>query len=365
MHLPNVTEGPPIRAKCFPDSALWFQDYHIWLLLQPCWWGGEGVAAEFLEQQEENSKETLEPTPANKQSLVAGMVLEAWHWTLLLDSFQEFPKNFNGGCTYTLWSWLALKAAHPLASRWLRKAMSCQISKGQPQTSWKMHSLLPEGALCSGISAVGALQDSFKERSGSRTTPMLACLLGLKLWNFLKVLSWKPFSPAIIHPMINSQLTLCKHRVQKSLHPALLLGASCLHSSWASCRAHSSKWPSRRSCPQSIHCRVSAQPAITRKKSIAALRTNIVLQEKTCFLQVSPIHCVQYMLSNTSFFQHINYHCIIFPSNFPMPISFPMQQATVLQRPSISVCTSCSRVPAVLVCAAWSAVCVQLLVLHA
>ena len=337
------------------DSCYSLVDEEAKVLLQNSWSSRRRI-----------KKETLEPTPANKQSLVAGMVLEAWHWTLLLDSFQEFPKNFNGGCTYTLWSWLALKAAHPLASRWLRKAMSCQISKGQPQTSWKMHSLLPEGALCSGISAVGALQDSFKERSGSRTTPMLACLLGLKLWNFLKVLSWKPFSPAIIHPMINSQLTLCKHRVQKSLHPALLLGASCLHSSWASCRAHSSKWPSRRSCPQSIHCRVSAHPAITRKKSIAALRTNSVLQEKTCFLQVSPIHCVQYMLSNTSFFQHINYHCIIFSSNFPIPISFPMQQATVLQRPSISVCTSCSRVvPAVLVCAAWSAVCVQLLVLHA
>ena len=129
MHLPNVTEGHPIRAKCFPDSALWFQDYSLVdeeakVLLQNSWSSRRRI-----------KKETLEPTPANKQSLVAGMVLGAWHWTLLLDSFQEFPKNFNGGCTYTLWSWLALKASHPLASRWLQKAMSCQISKGQTQTS--------------------------------------------------------------------------------------------------------------------------------------------------------------------------------------------------------------------------------------
>ena len=106
------------------DSCYSLVDEEAKVLLQNSWSSRRRI-----------KKETLEPTPANKQSLVAGMVLEAWHWTLLLDSFQEFPKNFNGGCTCTLWSWLALKAAHPLASRWLRKAMSCQISKGQPQTS--------------------------------------------------------------------------------------------------------------------------------------------------------------------------------------------------------------------------------------
>lgn len=96
--------------------------------------------------------------------------------------------------------------------------------------------LLPEEAVCSGISAVGALQDTFKARSGSRTKPRHLCLLGLLLWNFLKVLSWKLVSPAKTKT-INSHLcqlwpstsTECK----RSFLPALLLGASSLHSSSA------------------------------------------------------------------------------------------------------------------------------------
>ena len=179
MHLPNVTEGHPIRAKCFPDSALWFQDYSLF-----------DEEAKVLLQNSWNSRRRIQKKLWNQHQQISSPWWLGWFWGLgtglcCWTPSKNFPKNFNGGCTYTLWSWLALKASHPLASRWLRKAMSCQISKGQPQTSWKMHSLLPEGALCSGISAVGALQDSFKERSGSRTTPMLACLLGLKLWNFL------------------------------------------------------------------------------------------------------------------------------------------------------------------------------------
>ena len=221
-----------------------------------------------------------------------------------------------------------------------------------------MQPLLPEDSLCSGMSWVEALQDSFKARSGSRAPQV--CLLGLLLWNFLKVISWKPFSPAFtVIPMMHSQLwpsasTGCR----RSFLPDVLLSASYLHSSWASCRSHMPQWPSRRNCPQSIHGRVSAHPAIRRKKNTATLKINIFPARKEIFCKF-----LQYMLSNT-FLQHKRLSVPIQQKN-PIPVGFPVQQATVLQRPAISVCTSCSRVPAVLVCAAWSAVCAQLLLLHA
>ena len=161
-----------------------------------------------------------------------------------------------------------------------------------------MQPLLPEDSLCSGMSWVEALQDSFKARSGSRAPQV--CLLGLLLWNFLKVISWKPFSPAFtVIPMMHSQLwpsasTGCR----RSFLPDVLLSASYLHSSWASCRSHMPQWPSRRNCPQSIHGRVSAHPAIRRKKNTATLKINIFPARKEIFCKF-----LQYMLSNT-FLQH-------------------------------------------------------------
>ena len=58
------------------------------------------------------------------------------------------------------------------------------------------------------------------------------------------------------------------------------------------------QWPSRRNCPQSIHGRVSAHPAIRRKKNTATLKINIFPARKEIFCKF-----LQYMLSNT-FLQH-------------------------------------------------------------
>ena len=81
----------------------------------------------------------------------------------------------------------------------------------------------------------------------------------------------------------------------------------------------------------------------------------------------SPIHSLHYMLSNTCSPIHALQY--ILPNHkisigFPILVGPSMQQAAVLQRPSISVCTSFSRPSAVLVCTAPSAVWVQLLVLQ-
>ena len=125
---------------------------------------------------------------------------------------------------------------------------------------------------------------------------------------------------------------------------------------------HKSKWPSRWSCPQSIHGRANAHPVTTSKKNISTLEMT-----KTNLSQVSPIHSLQYILSNTCSPIHALQY--ILPNHkisigFPILVGPSMQQAAVLQRPSISVCTSFSRPSAVLVCTAPSAVWVQLLVLQ-
>jgi len=71
MHLPNVTEGHPIRAKCFPDSALWFQDYSLF-----------DEEAKVLLQKSWNSRRRIQRKLWNQHQQISSPWWLGWFWGL-------------------------------------------------------------------------------------------------------------------------------------------------------------------------------------------------------------------------------------------------------------------------------------------